>query len=158
MRYDGLSVRTTLSLEMTEETLATYVYKVYEVHVLSVDHFRQHLVAWHAHLALAVGHNYRPVVVVKENFSSCGSCKDGSWWDALDLHHECHVVLLVLSREERLPNVQLVQYAAEGPHINACCVGDAEHNLRGTIETTLNVGVNLLVFEATRAKVDNFDA
>ena len=57
-----------------------------------------------------------------------------------------------------MSNVKFIKNAAKGPHINSGIIGDSKYNFGSTIKTTLNVGVNLLVFETARAKVDYLDA
>ena len=68
------------------------------------------------------------------------------------------MLLLVLTGEERVANVELVEDAAERPHVNGGVVGDAKDNLWGSVEPTLDVGVDLLVLEAPAAEIDDLDA
>jgi len=68
------------------------------------------------------------------------------------------VVFFVFSGKKRLAHIELVKDAAEGPHINRCSVWDTEYDFRSAVETRLDVGVYLLILEAARAEVDNFDA
>ena len=68
------------------------------------------------------------------------------------------MIFLVLSREERLADVQFVQDAAEGPHVDGRSIRDAQHDLRRPVETRLDVGVYLFVFKAARSKIDDLDA
>ena len=125
---------------------------------MSVDHFAEVLGAGHAQLALAVGHDDRPVVLVEENLAARGTGQHRARRHAFDLHHESHVIFLVLAREKRLANVEFVEDAAEGPHVDSAGVGDAEDDLGRTIEARLDVRVDLLVFETARAEIDNLDS
>ena len=125
---------------------------------MSVDHFAEVLGARHAQLALAVGHDDRPVVLVEENFAARGTGQHRARRHAFHLHHESHVIFLVLAREKRLANVEFVEDAAEGPHVDSAGVGDAEDDLGRAIEARLNVRVDLLVFETARAEIDNLDS
>ena len=68
------------------------------------------------------------------------------------------MVFFVFSGKKRLAHIELVKDAAEGPHINRCSVWYTEYDFRGAVEARLNIGVDLLVLEAARAEVDNFDA
>ena len=68
------------------------------------------------------------------------------------------MVFLVLAREQWLPNVQLIEDAAEGPHIDSASVRYAEDDFRSAVEARLDVGVDLLVLEAARAEIDDLDA
>ena len=49
---------------------STYINKIYKVFVAAVHHSQQQLVAGDPHLASAVWHKNRVVVVIKEHFSS----------------------------------------------------------------------------------------
>ena len=68
------------------------------------------------------------------------------------------MIFLVLTWEKWMSDVELVQDAAEGPHVNGRRVRDTEHDLRRTVEATLDVCVDFLVLEAPRTKVDDLDA
>ena len=48
--------------------------------------------------------------------------------------------------------------AAETPDVYLAIIGKAEDYLRGAVVSALDVGVNGLILEAARAKVDNLDA
>lgn len=100
----------------------TYIYEVHEVPVGTVHHVVQVLAVRHSNLAPRIWRDYRIVVVVEEHFSSGGPGEHGPGRNALDLHHERHVVLLVLSGEQWVPNIQLIENAAETPHVNSTAV------------------------------------
>ena len=68
------------------------------------------------------------------------------------------MIFFIFSGEEWLADVEFVQDAAEGPHVNRCSVRDPENDLWRSIEPTLDVCVNLVVLETSRTEVDNFDA
>jgi len=57
-----------------------------------------------------------------------------------------------------MSNVKFIKNTAKGPHINSGIIGDSKDDFGSTIKTTLNVGVNLLVFETARAEVNYLDA
>lgn len=94
----------------------------------------------------------------------------GGWWDAQHLHNPVHLVHLRAGRqsgssgrpglhplqrtpssgahligatEEGLSSVHLHQDAAQGPHVNGQVVGCAQEHLGRTVETALDVLVNL---------------
>ena len=136
----------------------TYVDEVYKVHILRIYHVRQVLATWHSHLSFAVRDDNWSIVVVEEDLPARSSGEHRAWWDTLDLHHQSHVVLLIFAREEWLAHVELVEDATEGPHVDGCRVLNAKHNLWCTVEATLDISVDLLILEAPRTKVDNFDA
>ncbi len=68
------------------------------------------------------------------------------------------MVLFVLAREQRVPHIEFVKDTAEAPHVDGCVVGDAQHDFWGSVESGLNVGVDLFVLEAAAAEVDYLDA
>ena len=111
-----------------------------------------------SHLALRVGHDDRLVVLIEEDLSARRPGNHGLGWDAFDLHHERHVLFLVLAGEEGVTDVQLVQNAAERPHVDCRAVGNTEDDFWCSVESTLNVGVDLLVLEAATTEIDDFDA
>lgn len=44
------------------------------------------------------------------------------------------MIFLILSWEQRVANVKLVEDAAEAPHVDGCVVWNAEYNLWSPIE------------------------
>lgn len=68
------------------------------------------------------------------------------------------MLLLVLTREQRIADVELIKDAAEAPHVDGAVVGDAEHDLWRPIESGLDIGINFLIFKTTGAEIDDFDA
>jgi len=76
---------------------------------------------------------------------------------AENLHDTSQLFLFVLAREDGHPRVQLSQDTAERPHIDRQAIGHAKDNFRRAIEARLNVRINLLVFKAAGAKVDDLD-
>ena len=101
-----------------------------------------------AHSASRIRRDYRIVVLVEEHLAAGCARQHTPWRHALDLHHESHVLLLVLAREQRVPHVELVEDASETPHVDGCCVGDSEDDLGGPVESGLDVGVDLFVLVA----------
>ena len=57
------------------ETRCTYVYEVYEIDILRVDHFAEVFGTWHTQLALAIWHDNWAVVFVEENLPAGGPGK-----------------------------------------------------------------------------------
>lgn len=68
------------------------------------------------------------------------------------------MLFLIFAWEERVADVQLIEDATKTPHVDGCVVRDAEHDLRCSVESRLDVGVDLLVFETARAEIDNLDS
>lgn len=66
-------------------------------------------------------------------------------------------MVLAAAREERVADGELVENAAERPHVDGCVVGDAEHDFRRAIEPALDISVNLLILETPRTEVDDLN-
>lgn len=60
----------------------------------------------------------------------------------------------VFSWEYWEASVQLRQYAAEAPHVDAHRVRNAQDYLRGAVEPGLDISVYSFILEATRAEVN----
>lgn len=67
------------------------------------------------------------------------------------------MVLLVLTWEERVTNIQFVEDAAETPHVYSAIVWDTEDNLWGSVEPRLDIRINLLILKAATAEINDFD-
>ena len=67
-----------------ESVLITYVDEIHKVGILAVDHLCEIFGAWHAHLALTIWHDNRSIVLIEEDFPSCGSGEHGARRHALD--------------------------------------------------------------------------
>jgi hypothetical protein len=76
---------------------------------------------------------------------------------AENLHDTCQLLLLVLTREDRVACPKLRENAAETPHINPQTIATAQNNLRASIKARLDVRVHLLLLPTTRPKIDNAD-
>ena len=74
-----------------------------------------------------------------------------------DFHNTCQLLLLVLAREDRETCIQLSQDTTQTPHVDGHMIVHAEDNFRGAVEPTLDIRVDLFVFEATTAKINNLD-
>lgn len=123
------------------------------------QHVLERLGVWQATSTSGVGHNYGVEgVFLKEKIAARAQLNDVLGRHSLDLHDIGQLLGLVLAREEWVPRVELSHYAAKGPHVNACSVGDAEDNLRSAVKATLDVGVDALILEATATIVDDLDA
>ncbi len=59
------------------------------------------------------------------------------------------------TREEGVASVELGKDAGQAPHVNGGGVAQAQHDLRGAVETALDVAVHLLPLKATAAKVNH---
>lgn len=141
--------------------LKTAVYEINEVClglVFALHHGSQVLGVDVSDFALGVWLLQGSVVVVKKYFSS--GCNDyhRSWWNAFDLHNTLHLFLFILSGKDWEANKELIKNATKRPHVNGWSVSDAHHDLRCSVESTLNVGVELLTLISATAIVNHFDA
>lgn len=59
-----------------------------------------------------------------------------------DLHDARQLLLLVLSGKDGEAGVELGEDAAQGPHVDRLRVVASEDDLGGSVESTLNVGVD----------------
>lgn len=64
---------------------------------------------------------------------------------AFHLHHEQEHMSVGLPREQDLAGVELVESAADGPDVQGGIVGHAEYDLWGTVESTDEVGSDLVL-------------
>jgi len=76
--------------------------------------------------------------------------------NAQKLHHVFELLLLVVAGEQRFPSAQLCQDAAQGPDIYFGRVRNSENNLRGSVESALNIGVNLVWGQTATTEVHYF--
>lgn len=76
---------------------------------------------------------------------------------AENLHNTSKLLLLVLSRENRIAGKELRKNAAQTPHVNWQAIAHTQNDLRRSIETRLDVRVNFFVFEATGSKINDLD-
>ena len=73
------------------------------------------------------------------------------------LHYIRKLIDLVFTREYWVASVEFSNDAAKGPHVNGSIVRNSQHDLRGPVEPTLNVSINLLVLEAAGTEIDDLD-
>ena len=76
---------------------------------------------------------------------------------AKDLHDTGKLFLFVLARKDWIAGVELGQDTPQTPHINGHAIRHAEDDFGGTVESTLDICVHLLIFKAAGAKIDDFD-
>lgn len=138
--------------------LEALVDEVHEEVVVALHHLGETLCVWYAYFAFGIGVLQRPVVIIKENLPPRRHHNHGPRRYALDFHDALDLLLLVLSRKNREAHIQLVQNAAERPHVDGRRVPDAHHDLRRSVEATLDVRVELVVLIGATAKVDYLDA
>ena len=60
------------------------------------------------------------------------------------LHNTRYLIVLARSREKWKSKEQLDGDAAQGPHVDRSCIGNAEQDFWRAVESRLNVGVDRL--------------
>jgi len=101
----------------------------------------------------------RIVFELCEQMLSCGSGQYTGVWHTDYVYNQLHLFTLICARKEWESGEKLNQNAAKGPHIDLLVVGEqAEHDIGRTVESTLDVGVDDLVLEATGSKICNHNA
>jgi hypothetical protein len=65
------------------------------------------------------------------------------------------LLILTLTRKYRETGEKLDHDAPKAPHINSCGVFDSEDDLRCSIESALDVSIDLFVLEATTSNIDD---
>lgn len=74
-----------------------------------------------------------------------------------NLHDASQLFLFILAGEDGITGIEFRQNTSDAPHIDGHAIRHAEDDFGRPVEARLNVGIHLFVFEATRAKVDDFD-
>jgi hypothetical protein len=78
-------------------------------------------------------------------------------WRTEHLHNTGQLLLFVLSRKYGVPSEQLSKNAPQTPHVNSHTIRHAQNDFGGTVETALDVCVDLFILKTTRPKVNDFD-
>ena len=95
---------------------------------------------------------------LKEGVPSLSMLQDVKGWLSKHLHDECELLFLTFAWEYGDAGIELNQDTAETPHINAGRVWNSSDDLWRSVESRLDVRVDLLVGEARRPKVNDLDA
>ena len=130
----------------------TLLNKVGEVRVFIADDKREGLAHRLAQLATRVLAHDRldmgPICGFREEFVlATGLGEDLGVGNVNHFHQAGHLIVLAVTREDWVADVELSHDAAERPHVNGRVVGDPKHDLRCSIEATLNVSVDALIEE-----------
>lgn len=72
-----------------------------------------------------------------------------------NFHDASKLFLLILAGENGYTSEELSEDAADTPHVNWQTVSHSQDNLWGSVETRLNIGINLFVLKAARAEIDD---
>jgi hypothetical protein len=109
-------------------------------------------------LAARVGRFPWLVVVIEKDLATRGHHDHGARREALHFDDAVHLVFFVLTYEQGQAGEQLIENAAQRPHVNRWRVSDAKHDLRGSVVARLDVGVVLGSLVGAGAKIYNLDA
>lgn len=74
---------------------------------------------------------------------------------ANNLHNSWHLVLLTLSRENRVAYIQFDHYTSKTPHVDSAIIRNSQHNFRCSVESWLNVSIHTLVNKSGTAKINH---
>mmetsp|Transcript_24009 Transcript_24009/g.42929 ORF Transcript_24009/g.42929 Transcript_24009/m.42929 type:complete len:303 (-) Transcript_24009:952-1860(-) len=132
-----------------------------EVHKLrfrGAEHSLQVLGTWSTRLPSGVRNESRVAVGVKEHLDPGRTIQNLQGRHPVELHDAGQLLHLVLSGEQRVARIQLRQDAPKGPHVDGRVIRDAQNHFWGPVETTLDVRVDTLIFEARGSQVDHLDA
>ena len=135
----------------------TYVNEIHEVFIRTVHQVIQVLVSWHPNFTSRIWSNDWIIVIIEEHLPSARPGQHRSRRYSLHLHHQRHVVFFIFSREQGVPNIQFIEDAPKAPHIDGRVVRDPEDDFWCPVKSGLDVGIDLLVLEATAPKVYDFD-
>jgi len=143
--------------------LQTLLHKVQEVGVLVTQEQGERFAAWLPQFASRVlEHDGLVISVVfvlgEELAPPLGDVVDLLRRDVDHLDDAGHLIVLGLAREDGVADVELSHDAAEAPHVDRACVGDAKHDLGGPVEPGLDIGVDPLIYESRGPEVDYLDS
>lgn len=79
------------------------------------------------------------------------------WRHPDGLHDQPHLLLFILAWKEWIPDIQFGNNAGKTPYVDFEVVGYTKDDFRSSVVTTLDVGIDALADEATRAEVDNLE-
>ena len=63
-----------------------------------------------------------------------GNAEDSLVWDADHFDQPGHLIVFAISREYWIPDIEFRHDAAERPHVDGAVVGNAQHDLRCSVE------------------------
>lgn len=77
------------------------------------------------------------------------------WRHSEQLDDQCQLIVLVLSRQQRVSCQKFGQNASQRPHIDWHSVLRSENNFWGSVESGLDIRVDALIIKARWSEVDN---
>jgi hypothetical protein len=131
--------------------------EIKEKRIFRVDSTIQRSSSMRVDAAFAIRHCARSHVRIEEHRVALRGLQERFARQAEDFHLIHQLLALVVSRKERMTRVQLGKNAAKAPHVDRSAILAAKNHFRRTIEAALDIGVDLLMVEAARAKVNNLD-
>lgn len=141
----------------------TLLDEIREVRVFIANHQREGLPHRFPELASRVFHHdrferYAVCTLVEEFVFARGHAEHSAVGHADHLDESGHLVVLAVSREDGVADIELGHDAPERPHVDCTVVRNAEHDLWSTVEPRLNVSVDPLVKEGRASEIDYLDA
>ena len=110
-----------------------------------------------SYFSSAIWYQNGVVVVIKEYPSSCSLCNQRSWWYTYNFHDCSHLIIFVLSSENRNTHQAFKNNTAKAPHINSHGKRYAQNNLRCPIKPRLDIRIDPLANKARTAIINDFD-
>lgn len=125
--------------------------------IVTFQHLRKGLRGWATSTSLGGDGETRFSNRIKEQLSAGAFLNEVLFRWSKDFHNACELLLLVFTREYRDPSEEFRHNASNTPHINRQAIGHSKYNLGGSVESRLNVRVDLLIFKTTGAEVDDLN-
>ena len=94
-------------------------------------------------------------VLIKEHASPASSLHHSPRRHPQGIDHVLHLFKLILPWKDRHSSEQLGQDTASAPSIDVVAIRNSERDFRGSVVSGLNICVNSLILETTRAEVDH---
>ena len=100
----------------------------------------------------------RLVVFVEEDLSPRCHNYHRSRRHSLHLHDALNLLFLIFSCKNWESNIELVENAAERPHVDGGRVPDPHHDLWRSVKSTLDVSVKLISFIGSTAEINDLNS
>ena len=75
-----------------------------------------------------------------------------------NIDNELQLFSFIRTGEQREACIEFNHDASKTPHINGHCVWNAKDDLRSSIESGLDIGIDFFIQETSRPKVNDFDS
>ena len=131
--------------------------EIEESFIIAFECLLQSLRAWSSSASLGRNCDAGLAHGIKEQFLPAALLNQVLLWRPEDFHDTCKLFLFIFAREDRIACQKLGQNTAQTPHVDRKTISHTQNDLRGSVETGLDVRVHFFVLEAARAEVDDLD-